>query len=149
MDSKYSPLDHGGMEAVERNDAPEVVPNSSPFPIDRKSTLFNPEPVVSPPYHTKEEHGNYYLGDNGSDSAAQTPYSDLGKPAYFNTNIEEVGDQSGQTHGRREGRRYCGMRKAIFIAVLVAVVLLVCVAAILGGVLGVVLPKKNAEYVAG
>lgn len=142
-DSKYSPLDHGGLEAVERTDGMEVVPNTA-FPPDRKSTMLNPEPMPAQS-HTKEEYGNYYHSDTPSE-ITQTPYSDLGKPAYFNTEAGEVGDQIHQSQKRQNGRRYCGMRKAIFIALVVAVILLICVAAVLGGVLGVLLPKKDSEY---
>lgn len=143
MDTKYSPLDHGGLETVERNDGLEVVPDSHYGP-DRKSTLFNPE-AVEAQYHSKEEHGNYYLGGNGSDSA-QAPYSAYSdtKPTYFNSDNGGAGKYTQPGQRQKEGRRYCGMRKAIFIAVLVVVILLVVVGAVLGGVLGVLLPKKNA-----
>ena len=145
MDAKYSPLEHGGLEAVERSDGMEVVPGSH-FPLDRKSTMLNPEPVAAH-CQTKQEHGNYYLdasekqvfGETISDSS-QTPYSEINKPAYFNSEL--AGEQR-----QRDGRRYCGMRKAVFIAVLVIVGLLICAGAVLGGVLGVMLPKSESEYV--
>lgn len=142
MDAKYSPLEHGGLEAVERNDGMEVVPDQQHFPFDRKSTMMNPEPVAAH-YQTKQEHGNYYLGSSEKQAygetisdSTQTPYSDTNKQTYFSGE---------QPQREREGRRYCGMRKAIFIAVLVVVVLLIIVGAVLGGVLGVLLPKKASE----
>lgn len=143
MDAKYSPLEHGGLEAVERTEGMEVVPEPQFYPPDRKSTMLNPEPVAAH-YQTKQEHGNYYLDSSEkqvfseriSDST-QTPYSETNKPAYFNGE---------QPQKQRDGRRYCGMRKAIFIAVLVILALLVIIGAVLGGVLGTLLPKKS-EYV--
>lgn len=143
MDVKYSLLDHGGLEPVERNDGMEVVPDAS-FRADRKSTLSSPQPAI-PLDQTKEEHESYYMADTGSD-ATQTPNSDLGKPSYFNAEAGEAVSQSQHMQRRREGRRYCGMRTAVFIALLVAVALLVCLGAILGGVLGAMIPKKMAVY---
>lgn len=144
MDAKYSPLNHGGLEAVERQDGMEVVPQAE-FRVDRKSTLFNPEPA-EPQYQTKEEHGNYYGGSETHSSAAQTPYSDFSKPAYFNSGYQGAVIQTEEVSEPRDGRRYCGMRKAIFITVVAAVLLLICVAAVLSGVLGVMLPKKHMRY---
>lgn len=126
MDTKYSPLDHGGLEAAERNDGMEVVPGSL---------------LPSPPNQTKQEYGNYFMSDpnSGSTSASET---EMGKPAYFQTAEGEVSHQMRQT---RDGRRYCGMRKAIFITVIVLLAIVVVVGAVLGGVLGTLLPRNRSE----
>lgn len=84
MDTRYSPLNHGGLEAVEQNNGMEVSQKS----LDRSSALFSPG-TGQTQNQTKEEHGNYYLGEAGSD-ATRTPYSELGKPTFLNSGYGEA-----------------------------------------------------------
>ena len=153
--AKYTPLDmsryqegqHGGIEVTGHHEGPEVVPGSSP-PLDRKSTLLNPEPTNYGHYENdKQERGSYFGGDTGTmgtvGSVAPAYSSYSAQPHYMSTDGQEPGVASPDMQGQKQGRRYCGMRKAVFIALLAAIILLVCIAVILGAVLGTVLPKHK------
>lgn len=132
--AKYTPLDHGGLEVVQQHQAPEVVPGSSPS-LNRKSSLFQPEPLHATPYYSnKQEHGNYY-------DRPQSVLPDYDpRPQYINPDMKQAGVGTHEITGRDQSRRYCGMRRKIFIILMIIVILVVCGGVILGAVLGTVLP---------
>ena len=139
-DRKYSPIYHSGLEVIGQHDAPEVVPGSSP-PINRKSSLLNPEPYhAAPHYYTdKQEHGNYYQRPE----SVAPEYFEGGRPSYIHTDVKDARVATQEVTGRQKERRCCGMRRKIFIIVVIVVAVLLCIGAIVGGVLGAILTKDE------
>ena len=138
-DTKYSVLYESGLEAIDQDNAPEVVPGSD---LNRKSSLLKPEAYhVAPYYSDKPEHPSYYEAPQAlrSESEGMQAMSMDSKEAMMGE--QEVNGRQEQ----RKQRRCCGIRRKIFIAIVVAVAVIVCIGIILGAVLGTVLPKKYAN----
>ena len=140
--SKFSVLYEQGLEVVDRDTAPEVVPGSN---LDRKSSLFRPEAYhAAPHYSDKPSHQSYYEPPQ----AIRPEYEELHTYGHKNSNDSKgaiVGATEIEQH-RKEPRRCCGLRRKTFIIVMVAVAIVVLFGVILGAVLGTVLPKKCVLY---
>ncbi|KAK3691587.1 hypothetical protein LTR37_018542 [Vermiconidia calcicola] len=142
--AKYTALDHSDLEVVGHSDAPEVVTVSSPSPLNRQSSLHQPEPYHAAPVYYGDSKQQYGGGGYYSDAEAVVSPDDHGaRPSYIIPDEKQAGVTAHEVDGRKEGRRYCGLRKGVFIALIVAVALLLVIAAVLGGVLGTVLPKDS------
>lgn len=147
--ARYSALEHGGLEAAEVPDVPEVAPGSSP-PLARRSSLNQPETLHPGQYEVNvDEHGNYYSGEEQKNGTSPAPYPDDSRPAYISqgekNNSNNVEGQ--QVNDSGKARRYCGMRLPILIGLIVGLAIVV-IAAVLGGVLGTVLTRHHhSEYV--
>lgn len=143
--AKYSPLDHSGLEVVERSDAPEVVPGSSP-PLERKSSWNQPE-AINP---TIVEHYAQDRKDPSSNESVPAYSDNEGRPTYISPDEKEhPHTQVSEVDQRQNGRKFCGMwlRRRTTIALMVVIALLVLCGVVLGAVLGTVLNKHANKYV--
>ncbi|KAF2723970.1 hypothetical protein K431DRAFT_344470 [Polychaeton citri CBS 116435] len=123
--ARYSPIEHGGLEVAERDDAPEVVP------IGRNS---NDQPETLHPGQYQDNPGEEYYAPEKS-----APSSD--GPAYLGT--QEKGQQAAATvEPVKAKRRYWGMRLPIFIGVIVLAVVVI-LGVVLGAALGTTLTKDS------
>lgn len=143
---RYSALEHGGLEVPEIPNAPEVVPGSKP-PLDRRSSLNQPETLHPGQYEVnQEDHGNYYAGQEGKPAVTAPSYSDESRPAYITQEEKNIGvGVEAHQIQPRGNRRYCGLRLPIFVGLIVLFVIII-VAAVLGGVLGTVLSHHSSKY---
>ena len=147
--ARYSALDHGGLELAPTADGPEVVPGSSP-PLERRSSLNQPETLHPGQYEVNvEDHGNYYGEQEKPNGAASPAYGEETRPAYIsNGDVKGPGVAAAEDfHRAKEPRRYCGIRKGIFIALIVGIVVVI-IGAVVGAVCGVLLSRKDSSYVA-
>jgi hypothetical protein len=145
--AKYSALEHGGLEAVETNNAPEVVPGTH-APLERRSSLNQPEPVH--PEHQQQDqvqngskaaHTSYYGGEQESPAPAYEA-----RPAYLNNNEKGAAAGVGAMDHKStpQERRYCGIRRRWFIALIVGLIVLI-IAAVVGAVCGVLLTRHKSK----
>ncbi|KAK3705999.1 hypothetical protein LTR37_012993 [Vermiconidia calcicola] len=147
--AKYTALDHSDLEVVGHSDAPEVVavssPSPSPSPLNRQSSLHQPEPYHAVPVYYGDDKQQYGGGEYYSGAEIVVfPEEDVStRPSYLRPDEKQPGVSAQEVDGRKEGRRCCGLRKGVFICLIVAVALLLVMSAVLGGVLGTVLPKDS------
>ena len=137
-DTKYSVLYESGLEAVDQDNAPEVVPGSD---LNRKSSMVKPEVYHAAPYYSdKQEHQSSYEAPQalGTESEGMQAMSMDSKEMMMGE--QEV---SGR-HEQRQQRRCCGIRRKLFVIIVVVVAAIICIGIILGAVLGTLLPKKYA-----
>ncbi|KAK5697193.1 hypothetical protein LTR97_007328 [Elasticomyces elasticus] len=137
--ARYSALEHGGLEVREVVDGPEVV-EGTVAPIERRSSLNSPE--IVPPGQNKQEHGNYFAGEDNE--AAAPAYPEQTRPAYIDNDAKRPAVAAHEADGPHKSRRYCGMRRGVLIAVIVLAVVVI-LGAVLGGVLGTLLTKSSKK----
>lgn len=134
--------DAEGLQAVEQNDYPEVVPGQQQLrnPLERQSSLSRPEAYTPQQSQGNEKKNGYVYG--GSFSAASPGISDYpspGPPQYHQVHpSKEVESQQQPAE-----RRILGMRKRVFIWVAAIIAIIVVLAVVLGAVLGTVLPNDD------
>lgn len=134
--------DAEGLQAVEQNDYPEVVPGQQQLrnPLERQYSLSRPEAYTPQQSQGNEKKNGYVYG--GSFPAASPAISDYQSPGPSQDHHEhpskEVESQKQPTE-----RRILGMRKKVFILVAAIVALVVVLAVVLGAVLGTVLPHDS------
>lgn len=141
-DQKYSSLDHSAPEVVELQDAPEVV-SSAGLPLQRQSSLLQPESYEVRAHWKQEQDACGAYGTHSSDGDSQLPiYTSPSTPGHNGYMNGETGETQ-HSRDQRDERRCCGLRKRTFIWVVVGLVLLIGIAIILGAVLGTVLPDSG------
>ncbi|KAF2171139.1 hypothetical protein M409DRAFT_51352 [Zasmidium cellare ATCC 36951] len=136
--------DAEGLQAVEQNNYPEVVPGQQQLrnPLERQSSLSRPE-AYSPPQPQGNEKPNGYGHDGyGSYTAVSQGHSDhqsLAPPQYG----QDYPSKQLESQEKPAERRILGMRKKVFIWVAAIVAIIVVLAVVLGAVLGTVLPDDD------
>lgn len=122
-----------GLQVVERQDYPEVVPQHSPLEVASPGKYTSPKREVYGP----EDFGN---GESRNQSDAW-PESHESKGMISSTSPDN--NEKGYTADTEKSRK-CGLRRLHF-WLLLALLVVVVLAAVLGGVLGSLLSKSHPE----
>ncbi|KAK4501794.1 hypothetical protein PRZ48_007603 [Zasmidium cellare] len=138
--------DAEGLQAVEQNDYPEVVPGQQQLrnPLERQSSLSRPEAYTPSQPQGNEKQRGYVQDGYGSYTAVSQGGSDHHSPAppQYNQDYPTKQLESQEKPAPTE-RRIFGMRKKVFIWVAAIVAIIVVLAVVLGAVLGTVLPGDD------
>lgn len=132
--------DAEGLQAVEQNDYPEVVPGQQlQNPLGRQSSLSRPEAYTpAQPQGNDKQQTKHYAGSFAPESRGNSDHHSPAPPQYdYSTKGEESQEKP------KEEKRILGMRKKVFIWVVAIVAIIVILAIVLGAVLGTVLPSDN------
>lgn len=133
--------DAEGLQAVEQNDYPEVVPGQQQLrnPLERQSSLSRPEAYTPQQSQGNDKKNGYvYGGSFAAPSPGLSDYQSPGPPQYHQVPSKEMESQEQPAE-----RRIMGMRKKVFIWVAAIIAFIVVLAVVLGAVLGTVLPNDN------
>lgn len=135
--TKYSVLYESGLEAVDQDNAPEVVSDAN---LNRKSSLMKPEAYDAAPYYSdKPGHKSY----SEAPQALRPESEGMQAMSMDSKEAMMIGQQEADgSHRQRQQRRCCGIRRKICIITVVVVALIICIGVVLGAVLGTLLPKK-------
>lgn len=125
QDTKYSALEHSGLEVVNRDhEAPEFIAKDHEGPIVYK-----------------DSEAPQVIGRGNSLDLPIPSRDDTEKEAIHATAIET---EEGDSLGTKSQRRYCGLTKKWLIVACVAL-LLVVIAAAVGGAVAAVKQKNNSS----
>jgi hypothetical protein len=141
--TKYTALDHGGLEVVPSSDAPEVIVDGafdSKKSVNRRSSLLVPEAFHAAPHYADNKAHYSYYGPNENDAPE---HYDTGVATFVSPEAKEAHVAEQELGSGKDERRYCcGLKRRGLIILIAGIILLVVVlGAVLGGVLGTQLAK--------
>ncbi|EMC97087.1 hypothetical protein BAUCODRAFT_147252 [Baudoinia panamericana UAMH 10762] len=138
MDAKQPQPDHSGLQAIETNDAPEVVQSTSlRGPLERRSSMHSPEAFT--PYGQNRKQPQGYFHETETPQPGQDVRAYYAPPPGYEGNEKHAAEPE-----QPRERRIWGMKRNVFFIVL-AIVILVVIAAVVGGVCGGILGVINTK----